>query len=69
MAGYSNKPNVYVDFDFYQGDPDNAKATEVPQARDMLKPDLKRTFDESGLFLGAWSLTNSRSNQAITVFD
>ncbi len=30
--------------------PDNAKATEVPQARDMLKPDLKRTFDESGLF-------------------
>lgn len=50
MASYSNKPNVYVDFDFYQGAPDNAKANEVPQARDMLKPELKRAFAESGLF-------------------
>ena len=50
MANYSNKPNVYVDFDFYQGDPDNAKANEMPQARDMLKPELKRAFNESGLF-------------------
>ncbi|CAM3368660.1 hypothetical protein BZK31_21490 [Pseudomonas floridensis] len=50
MAGYSNKPNVYVDFDFYQGEPDSAKATELPQARDMLQPDLKRVFEESGLF-------------------
>ncbi|MNI29119.1 hypothetical protein D3C73_829240 [compost metagenome] len=50
MANYSNKPNVYVDFDFYQGDPDNAQANEVPQAREMLKPDLKRAFNESGLF-------------------
>jgi hypothetical protein len=50
MASYSNKPNVYVDFDFYQGDPDNAKASEMPQARDMLKPELKKAFNESGLF-------------------
>lgn len=50
MADYSNKPNVYVDFDFFQGAPDNAKASEVPQARDMLKPELKRAFSESGLF-------------------
>lgn len=50
MASYANKPNVYVDFDFYQGHPGNAKATEVPQARDMLKPELKRVFSESGLF-------------------
>lgn len=50
MANYQNKPNVYVDFDFYQGDPGSAKANEVPQARDMLKPDLKRAFNESGLF-------------------
>jgi hypothetical protein len=50
MAKYENKPNVYVDFDFYQGDPSDAKANEVPQARDMLKPDLKRAFNESGLF-------------------
>jgi hypothetical protein len=48
MAGYTNKPNVYVDFDFYQGDP--ASANEMPQARDMLKPELKRAFNESGLF-------------------
>ncbi|WP_027908190.1 hypothetical protein [Pseudomonas taiwanensis] len=50
MASYSNKPNVYVDFDFFQGDPDTANANEVPQARDMLKPELKRVFKESGLF-------------------
>lgn len=50
MASYANKPNVYVDFDFYQGDPENSKANEVPQARDMLKPELKRAFNESGLF-------------------
>lgn len=50
MANYTNKPNVYVDFDFFQGDPNSAAATEVPQARDMLKPELKRALDESGLF-------------------
>ncbi|MGN8248381.1 hypothetical protein [Pseudomonas sp. SMV7] len=48
MASYANKPNVYVDFDFFQGDP--SSANEVPQARDMLKPELKRAFNESGLF-------------------
>jgi hypothetical protein len=50
MANYANKPNVYVDFDFFQGAPNSASATEVPQARDMLKPELKRALDESGLF-------------------
>ena len=50
MTGYANKPNVYVDFDFFQGDPEGAKASEMPQARDMLKPELKRAFNESGLF-------------------
>ncbi|MFJ4067267.1 hypothetical protein ACIPW4_18495 [Pseudomonas sp. NPDC089996] len=50
MTGYSNKPNVYVDFDFYQGDPGSTRANEMPQARDMLKPELKRAFNESGLF-------------------
>ncbi|MNJ07468.1 hypothetical protein D3C77_15660 [compost metagenome] len=50
MASYTNKPNVYVDFDFLQGDPGNSKANEMPQARDMLKPELKRAFNESGLF-------------------
>lgn len=50
MANYANKPNVFVDFDFFQGEPNSAAATEVPQARDMLKPELKRALDESGLF-------------------
>lgn len=50
MANYAHKPNVYVDFDFFQGEPNSASATEVPQARDMLKPELKRALDESGLF-------------------
>ncbi|MFJ2365817.1 hypothetical protein ACIPIN_19280 [Pseudomonas sp. NPDC087697] len=50
MSAYSNKPNVYVDFDFYQGEPKSASAVEVPQARDMLKPELQKVLNDSGLF-------------------
>ncbi|MFJ2537364.1 MULTISPECIES: hypothetical protein [unclassified Pseudomonas] len=50
MANYANKPNVYVDFDFYQGEPKSASATEVPQARDQLKPQLQKILSDSGLF-------------------
>ncbi|NIL16569.1 hypothetical protein [Pseudomonas sp. AN3A02] len=49
-ASYANKPNVYVDFKFYQGEPTNAAAAEVPQARDMLKPQLQKVLIDSGLF-------------------
>ncbi len=50
MSSYSNKPNVYVDFDFYQGMPKSSSAVEVPQARDMLKPELQKVLSDSGLF-------------------
>ena len=50
MASYANKPNVYVDFDFYQGEPKSASAVEMPQARDMLKPQLQTVLKDSGLF-------------------
>ncbi len=50
MSSYSNKPNVYVGFDFYQGAPKNPSAVEVPQARDLLKPELKKVLSDSGLF-------------------
>lgn len=50
MLSYSNKPNVYVDFDFYQGAPKSASAVEIPQARDMLKPELQKVLSDSGLF-------------------
>lgn len=50
MANYANKPNVYVDFDFYQGEPKSASAVEVPQARDQLKPQLQKILTDSGLF-------------------
>lgn len=50
MSSYSNKPNVYVDFDFYQGVPKSSSAVEVPQARDMLKPELQKVLSDSGLF-------------------
>ncbi|KAA8738743.1 hypothetical protein FE275_17305 [Pseudomonas koreensis] len=50
MASYANKPNVYVDFDFYQGEPKSASAVEVPQARDQLKPELQKILSDSGLF-------------------
>lgn len=50
MASYANKPNVYVDFDFYQGEPKSASAVEIPQARDNLKPQLQKILKDSGLF-------------------
>ncbi|MHA3735777.1 hypothetical protein ACXR0M_08855 [Pseudomonas sp. Eth.TT006] len=50
MASYANKPNVYVDFDFYQGEPKSASAVKVPQARDQLKPELQKILSDSGLF-------------------
>ncbi|PTU02961.1 hypothetical protein DBR45_09570 [Pseudomonas sp. HMWF031] len=50
MSSYSNKPNVYVDFDFYQGAPKSGSAVEIPQARDMLKPELQKVLNDSGLF-------------------
>lgn len=50
MVNYTHKPNVYVDFDFFMGDPASSGATEVPQARDQFQPELKRAFTESGLF-------------------
>jgi|GEM_PF-417459 len=50
MSSYLHKPNVYVDFDFYQGTPKSASAVEVPQARDMLKPELQKVLSDSGLF-------------------
>jgi len=50
MSAYSNKPNVYVDFKFYQGEPKSVSAVEVPQARDQLKPELQKVLNDSGLF-------------------
>ncbi|AZE49649.1 3-isopropylmalate dehydratase large subunit [Pseudomonas chlororaphis] len=50
MSSYANKPNVYVSFNFYQGEPQSASAVEVPQARDMLKPQLQKILSDSGLF-------------------
>jgi hypothetical protein len=39
-----------VDFDFYQGAPKSTSAVEIPQARDMLKPELQKVLSDSGLF-------------------
>ncbi|EKG34914.1 hypothetical protein Pav013_4344 [Pseudomonas syringae pv. avellanae str. ISPaVe013] len=50
MDSYTNKPNVFVAFDFYQGTPGTTGAVEVPQARDALKPQLQKALTNSGLF-------------------
>ncbi len=50
MASYTNKPNVFVAFDFYQGTPGTTGAVEVPQARDALRPQLQKALTDSGLF-------------------
>ncbi|MGC5700798.1 hypothetical protein J4P02_11430 [Pseudomonas sp. NFXW11] len=50
MSSYANKPNVFVDFAFYQGLPQNPSALELPQARDELKPQLQKLLSDSGLF-------------------
>lgn len=65
VANYTNKPNVYVDFDFYQGEPKSGSAVEVPQARDQLKPQLqKSSLTRVCSAVSPW--TSSRSSRAIT---
>lgn len=50
MANYQQRPGVFVDFNFYRGETGSAKAVEVPQARDMLKPQLEAVLRDSGMF-------------------
>lgn len=50
MAHYEQQPSVYVDFTFYRGEVGDAQAVEMPQARDMLKPQLESALRDSGLF-------------------
>lgn len=50
MANYEQRPGVFVDFTFYRGEAGSAKAVEVPQGRDMLKPQLEAALRDSGLF-------------------
>lgn len=50
MASYQQRPSVFVDFTFYQGKAGDPKAIALPQARDMLKPQLEATLRDSGLF-------------------
>ena len=50
MVSYQQRPNVFVDFTFYQGKAGDPAAVEVPQARDSLKPQLEASLRESGLF-------------------
>lgn len=65
MANFANKPNVYVDFAFYQGEPKSTTAVEVPQARDMLRPQLQKS-SPIPVCLVASPWTSSRSSRAIT---
>ena len=50
IAEYKERPGVFVDFTFYQGEAGSAKAVEMPQARDLLKPQLEASLRESGMF-------------------
>ncbi|QIH08813.1 MULTISPECIES: hypothetical protein [unclassified Pseudomonas] len=50
MASYTNKPNVFVEFMFYQGLPTSASAIEVSAAREELKPKLQKLLTDSELF-------------------
>lgn len=50
MGSYQKRPGVFVDFTFYQGEAGSAKAVEMPQARDMLKPQLEASLRDSGMF-------------------
>ncbi|ERI49707.1 hypothetical protein N878_10875 [Pseudomonas sp. EGD-AK9] len=50
MSSYQQRPGVFVDFNFYRGEADSATAVEVPQGRDLLKPQLEAALRDSGLF-------------------
>lgn len=50
MSDYQQRPGVFVDFNFYRGEVGSATAVEVPQGRDLLKPQLEAALRDSGLF-------------------
>jgi hypothetical protein len=50
MSNYQQRPGVFVDFNFYQGEAGSAKAVEAPLGRDMLKPQLESALRDSGMF-------------------
>ena len=48
---YQNKPSVYVDFRFFQGDPQTTQnPVEMAAAKNALQPMVERTLQESQLF-------------------
>ncbi len=48
---YQNKPSVYIDFRFFQGDPQTAQnPVEIAAAKTQLQPMVERTVQESLLF-------------------
>ncbi len=50
MASYQQRPSVFVDFTFYQGKATDKNAIEMPQGREVLKPQLEASLRDSGLF-------------------
>lgn len=49
VSQYQERPGVYVDFRFYQGRP-GAGASELPQGRELFRPQLEERLRASGLF-------------------
>lgn len=50
MAAYQQRPGVFVDFGFYQGEAGHSAAVEMPQGKEMLKPQLENLLRDSGMF-------------------
>ena len=46
---FHNQPSVYVDFDFYRGEP-NSSPADVDEAEKDLKPLIENVINESNLF-------------------
>ncbi len=50
VSQYKNKPSVFVDLNFYRGEPGNGKSAESSAARDAIMPIVEKTIKDSKLF-------------------
>lgn len=50
VSQYQNKPSVFVDFQFFRGEPGSDEAKVVPPARKQMQPVIEEALRDSALF-------------------
>lgn len=67
MDRYTNKPSVYVDFNYFRGQPHSASAREVNAAYDVFQPMIENVIINSRLFDQVAFHDNDKQNKDYTI--